>query len=170
MRCKAGWQPIGNIAKRAFSRRARGRSVSLGFELDVPLPAVDVWSRIARLEEFVCLDPFHCRVTLMRPAPGVGVDMVIEHAVLGIHLLRFGRILRWREGEGYAFSDMSRRGRRHGFPHVFFVRLVPFGEDRCRLTIEVRGRWTLPLVPARLGMIWLRWVANQHARILQKSL
>jgi hypothetical protein len=126
------------------------------------------------------IDPFHDQVTLMRAEPRVGVDLVLHHNVFGLRFLRFGRILSWREGKSYAFSDLSRHdrpreGRRHcgpwqGFPHVFFVEIVPQGADRCQLVITVRGKWTSRLMPVVVAPLWLRWVCIEHARLLMKAL
>ena len=142
----------------------------MGFELEIPLAASEVWRRIARAQEFLCLDPFHCRVVLLSPRLTAGAELRIDHLIMGISIARFGRILYWNEEEGYALSDLSGRGKRRGFPHVFFIRVTPMGQQGCRLTVEVRGRWTTPFVPARIGMYWLRWVASDHARLLQKTI
>jgi hypothetical protein len=132
-----------------------------------------MWTQIADLDTFLTIDPFHHKVTLMRPAAAVGVDLVLSHNAFGRRFLRFGRILRWHEGREYAFSDLSSKGVRHGFPHVFFVRIEPppaHVPDGCRLAITVRGKWTSRTIPKWLGLCWLRYVCSEHARLLRKAM
>ena len=98
--------------------------------------------------------------------PRAGAALAIRHRFLGFGVDRVGRILRWHEFDpadarpaGYSFSDLSARGPRHGFPHVFGYSLRPAGRnnDRCRLQVAVRGRWTAP-VPRWAAKLWLWWV------------
>jgi hypothetical protein len=130
------------------------------------------WRRVSDLPAFLTIDPFHERVVLMRDAPAAGVDLVLWHNAFGRRFARFGRILSWREGCGYTFSDLSPRGPRHGFPHVFAVAVdpLPGRAEQSRLTIAVRGKWTSPLVPAAIGRWWIWLVCREHARLLRKGL
>jgi hypothetical protein len=158
------------IQSRVTRRGPRGRSVSLSICLDVPRAEDEVWRRIADLPAFLTIDPFHVQVTLMRSAPAAGVDLVLEHRAFGLNMRRYGRLLYWRAGHGYALSDLSALGANRGFPHVFFVSLNAMGRQRTRLIIDVRGKWTCPWIPVWLGMLWLRWVMADHARLLRAGL
>ncbi len=152
--------------------RTRRRIVSR-IEALVPASADQVWTRIADLPRFLTIDTFHEQVTLMRPAPAAGVDVVLSHNAFGRRFDRFGRILQWRPGRGYAFSDLSPRGPRYSFPHAFFIELEPVdGAERplTRLTITVRGRWSSHWIPVTLGWWWVHAVACDHARLLRKAL
>lgn len=162
----------GNQARVGCVRRT-GRSIDMRIELDVPLPVSELWRRVADLPRFLTIDPFHERVTLMRDAPAAGVDLVLWHNAFGRRFARFGRILSWREGQGYTFSDLSPRGGRRGFPHVFCLDVLPCPEGKenhSRLTIGVKGKWTSPWVPAPLGRLWIWLVCSEHARLLRKGL
>ena len=135
--------------------RVRARGV-----IDVPLPASAVWGQMRDVQRFLTLDPLHVRVT---PAgerrPGrAGQELVISHRLLGIGPDRRGRVLRWREGRGYAVSDLSRRGNRRGFPHICAYEVEPAGPGRCRLTIAARGVWTARWLPRWAGRLWIWWV------------
>ena len=164
------WQKSPGIQTTAAHRRPRGRSISLSIRLDVPRPADEIWRRVADLPAFLTIDPFHANVTLMRSSPAAGVDVVLEHRAFGISLRRYGRLLYWRVGRGYALSDLSARGANRGFPHVFFVSINATDDAHTRLTIDVRGKWTSPWIPVWLGMPWLRYVMAEHARLLRKAL
>lgn len=150
---------------------ARGR-VFLTTTLDVPCSVDRLWRMASDLPRFLTIDPFHARVTLMRPSPAVGVHLALAHRVLGLEIMRFGKLLRWREGQGYAFSDLSSRGPNVGFPHVFFVDVTPSPTDPAssRLTIQVKGKWTARWLPAPLIQLWLRTVCHLHARLLRVAL
>ncbi len=152
-----------------------GRKVDIEISLDLARSAADVWSLISDLPRFLTIDPFHDQVTLMRDQPAVGVDLVLSHNALGRRFLRFGKIIAWREGSGYTFSDLSPRGPKHGFPHVFMINLQPLvtSDEKLpltRLTIHVRGRWTSRLVPVGLGRLWVWLVVREHVRLLRKGI
>jgi hypothetical protein len=152
-----------------------GRSVDIAIVLTVKRSRESLWQQIRDLPQFLTIDPFHDKVILMRDSPAVGVDLTLSHNAFGCRFLRFGRILAWRENSGYAFSDLSARGPRTGFPHVFDVQIEPLHEPQhsppmSRLTIRVRGRWTSRLVPVWLGRLWIRLVCLEHARLLRKGL
>jgi len=130
-----------------------------------------LWKQVRDLPRFLTIDPFHDEVTLMRDEPEKGVDLVLSHNAFGRRFLRFGRILAWREGVGYTFSDLSAGGAWVGFPHVFMIEIEPTAETQLlRLTIRVRGRWTSRLVPVWIGRWWILLVAREHARLLRKAL
>lgn len=155
--------------------RIRGRSVALSLVLRTRFTRSELWERIADLPRFLTIDPLHDEIVLMRTAPAAGVDLVLWHAVPFFRFPRFGRILSWRPGEGYAFSDLSARGTHCGFPHAFIISIDDGdgggpGESSCaRLTICVRGRWTNPVVPLWLGRWWLEYIAREHARLLRQA-
>src|SRR5262249_9789749 len=142
------------VRRRESCGSFRGSTVDLRIELEVTRSPVEVWEIIADLPRFACIDPFHSRIRVLGPALKPGVDLVLEHCAFGISFLRFGRLLSWREGHGYAFSDLSAHGPRRGFPHVFFVTLSPGESGACkgtRLTVTVRGKWTARYVPLWVG-------------------
>ncbi len=148
----------------------RGTAVDLRIELDVPRPCPEVWRIVADLPSFLCIDPFHARVRVLGPRFEVGASLVLEHRAFGLTFLRFGRLLRWDEGHGYAYSDLSAQGPGRGFPHAFFVTVEPGAGARTRLRVRVRGRWTARWLPVGLGQWWLRCVCAEHARLLQAAL
>jgi len=148
----------------------RGTAVDLCIELDVPRPCNEVWEIVADLPSFLCIDPFHARVRVLGPRLDAGASLVLEHRVFGLTFLRFGRLLQWDEGRGYAFSDLSARGPGRGFPHAFFVTVGPGEGGRTRLRVRVRGRWTAHWLPLGLGQWWLRYVCAEHARLLRAAL
>ena len=146
-----------------------GRQVEVVISLDVARSPEQLWLQVSDLPRFLTIDPFHHEVILMRDCPAKGVDLVLSHNAFARRFLRFGRILAWREGVGYTFSDLSARGPRVGFPHVFMVAIEPEG-CHSKLTIRVRGRWTSRMVPVWLGRLWIRLVCREHARLLRKGL
>jgi hypothetical protein len=81
-----------------------------------------------------------------------------------------GRILHWRELNGYSFSDLSPRGPRHAFPHVYRYRLRPLSPTRCQVEVTVAGRWTTPLLPRPLVRLWLAWVFSHVATSARNAL
>lgn len=157
--------------------RTRGRRIAARIEVHVARGAADVWNRARDLRRFLLLDPFHESVTLMRNPPAAGVDIAIHHNAYGYRFWRFGRILRWAEddtagGGHYSFSDLSAGDRLLGLPHVFYVSVEPHrnNPERCRIVIEVRGKWTSRWIPRRLGHLWVWYVCRQHARLLRNAI
>jgi hypothetical protein len=159
----------GSIA-RVSCEHMSGTAVDLRIDLDVPRPCGEVWGIVADLPTFLCVDPFHVHVGILGPRIEPGAALVLEHRAFGLTFLRFGRLLRWDEGRGYAFSDLSARGPGRGFPHAFFVTVEPGEGARTWLRVRVRGRWTARWVPLRLARWWLRYVCVEHARLLQAAL
>jgi hypothetical protein len=153
-----------------------GRQVRADIQLTVARSAEDLWEIVRDLPTFLTIDPFHETVTLMRDRPAVGVDVVLAHNAFGRRFLRFGRIVAWRERFGYALSDLSARGPRIGFPHVFTIQVEPLEEalrgapPTSQLTIRVRGRWTSRWVPTWIGRWWIELVCHEHCRLLRKGL
>jgi hypothetical protein len=156
---------------RVRSLGGRGRQVHMVITLTVAREARELWNLASDLPRFLTIDPFHDRVTLMRSGPAVGVDLVLSHNAFGRRFFRFGRIVAWREGLGYTFSDLSGRGPRTGFPHVFTVRIAPGNSAAVsELTIRIHGRWTSRVVPVWMGRWWIWLVCREHARLLSKGL
>ncbi len=165
----------------------RGRSIDIRIELNLQQRADFLWRRVADLTHFLTIDPFHEFVSLGGQAPAAGVELALAHNAAGLRFMRFGRIVRWSEGRGYEFSDLSARGRQRGFPHVFYVQVDPLDEEhrefkrndrrtcgdslaRSRLTVRVCGKWTSQWIPVWVGRLWIRWVCREHARLLCKGL
>ncbi len=142
--------------------------------LDVPLSASAVWGQMRDFQRFLTLDPLHRRVRVadaalrtrrvaeVPGAPGapipVGTPLIIEHGLLGIGVNRRSRLLRWREGRGFAVSDLSNRGDHTGFPHACIYEVTPLDAWSARLTVAARGRWTATWMPRWLVRLWLAWV------------
>ena len=162
------------IASRVVCAGGVGRNVDVLISLTLSRSPECLWSTIRDLPQFLTIDPFHDEVVLMREQPAAGVDLTLSHNAFGRRFLRFGRILAWHEGVGYTFSDLSPRGPRVGFPHVFIVRVEPAAEytsqPASRLTIRIRGRWTSRFMPVWLGRLWIWLVCREHARLLKKGL
>ncbi|MCC6906514.1 MAG: hypothetical protein IT430_01105 [Phycisphaerales bacterium] len=130
-------------------------------ECDVPLETAQ--RLLNDFRAFLIADPLHQRITFDNGEPDDpgeirGEAITIRHALLGVHIDRAGRILRWRPGFELAVSDLSQRGRSVGFPHM--CRYV-LSERRPRghsLLYEVRGVWTARWVPRWVVRLWLGWV------------
>ena len=125
--------------------------------IDVPLSAVAAWGQLRDFGRYARHDYFHAHFEVSGGVPRAGARLRIGHRFGPFAVGRVGRIVRWREGEGYAFSDLSTAGPRRGFPHVFSYRLEAVDECRCRLHLRVGGRWTAP-VPRWAARAWLWWV------------
>lgn len=163
------------VASSVCRCQSSGRKLEIAISLDVARSQSELWNFISDLPRFLTIDPFHDKITLMRNQPAVGVDLVLSHNAFGRRFLRFGKVIAWREGEGYTFSDLSPRGPQRGFPHVFMIRLealTPPDDPMplTRLTIHVRGRWTSRLVPVWAGRLWVWLVFREHARLLRKGI
>jgi hypothetical protein len=152
--------------------RSRGlRGIALRIELDVDRPPAAVWACVADFAHFVTIDPFHSRIVVLGPELKPGVELALEHRAFGIRFFRFGRLLKWREGRGYTFSDVSGvRGSRGFFPHVFVFAVEPGGHGSTRLSVTIRGRWTARHLPRWVGRWWFRFVCHEHARLLRAAL
>jgi hypothetical protein len=171
------WRSRANSAEvrsRVVNRSGRGRRVSFRIEVEVDRPLDEVWARVADLAEFVTIDPFHVRVVVLGPELRPGVELALAHNAFGLRFFRFGRLLSWREGRGYAFSDLSGVGGGRGFfPHVFDFSVEPGAMGAggsTRLVVAIRGRWTTRLVPRGVGLWWFRYVCREHARLLKGAL
>lgn len=133
-------------------------------------PAISVWGQMRDVPWFLTRDPLHARVQRTDGAPAnapwSNAQVLVSHRILGIGPDRVGRVLAWKEGRGYAISDLSRRGITTGFPHICAFQVVPFNEFSCDLVISTRGRWTATFLPRTVVRIWLWWVlAATQARL-----
>ncbi|HEY2584284.1 MAG TPA: SRPBCC family protein [Tepidisphaeraceae bacterium] len=146
------------------------RAVDCRATLEVPLPAISVWGQIRDFPNYARQDFFHADPSVAGGVPRAGADIVLYHRYMGLSFRRVGRILVWREGVGYSFSDLSLRGPRSGFPHVFSYRIEPAGTGACRLHIRVRGLWTASRVPRLLARAWLWWVFAHVVRSVENQL
>lgn len=159
-----------------ISLEPRGR-VHATCEVALPLSAVAVWGQMRDFAGFCTMDPLHRRVLMRHRANSPssadsprGAELVISHRLLGIGPDRVGRVLTWREGRGYAFSDLSRRGRNTGFPHICWYDLRPAGDDCSVLTIGARGIWTARVVPPVFVRWWLGFVLRETARGIRRRM
>ncbi len=126
----------------------------------VPLsvPARGAWGQLRDFRRYASHDYFHADVRVAGGVPRAGAALGLSHRFGFVRVERTGRILRWREGCGWAFSDLSRRGPRVGFPHVFTAHVESAGPARSVLHLTVRGRWTAAWVPLWARRLWLAWV------------
>jgi hypothetical protein len=143
----------------------RGR-VECRAAIELPVPSARAWGQLRDFTRFASHDYFYARVEVEGDVPRTGATLRLTHRYLLPRVHRVGRILRWREwndahplaSAGYSFSDLSRRGPRCGFPHVFSYYLRAAGPSACRLEIVVRGLWTARAVPWWAVRVWLWWV------------
>jgi len=138
--------------------------------IDVPLAAVSVWGQIRDFRRYSCLDPFHLPPCVKGGTPRAGAAITLEHRYAGFGVRRVGRILIWREGVGYSFSDLSAGGPRRGFPHVFSYRVEPLAERSTRVHVRVAGLCTSRVIPRVLARLWLRWVFGHVVRRVRNEL
>lgn len=122
------------------------------------LTARSVWGQVREFARYAAHDYFHHDVRVEGGVPRQGAGLRLSHRYAGVSVERVGRILLWREGVGFAFSDLSLAGARAGFPHVFALRIESVGERRSVVHLSVRGRWTARRVPLWARRAWLRWV------------
>jgi hypothetical protein len=142
----------------SINSRWRVHAVS---RLPLPLPAGAVWGQMRDVRRFLTVDPLHVSVEfpgLSSALPEPGAPLTIRHRLLGIGVTRVGRLLTWREGRGYAVSDLSRAGARRGFPHVCAFEVTPVGPAESILSTSARGVWTATWIPRPLVYLWLWWV------------
>lgn len=148
----------------------RGRKMHATIRVETTCSPDELWQRLRDVSTILTIDPFHEAVTLMRDPPAAGVDVVLHHNAFGRRFDRFGRILWWREGEGFAVSDLSSRGDDRGFPHIFEYRIEHDTDGKTALHVIVTGRWTSRFVPAVLGRWWIAAVCRYHAMLLRHGL
>lgn len=138
-----------------ITRRGRVQCTAV---MRVPLSSSMVWGQIRDFRTFASLEYFHAKIDIAGDVPRAGAALEIAHRFLVFHVHRVGRICRWKEGDGFAFSDLSRRGLKSGFPHIFSYRIRPISPGACDVQIRVAGKWTASFVPRWLAWLWLRWI------------
>lgn len=129
--------------------------------LEVPLSGSKTWGQLRDFRRFARQDFFHGEIEIDGHPDGVpraGSTLRLTHRFFLFRVRRVGRICRWAEGSGFAFSDLSPRGPRHGFPHTLSYRVEPLTAASCRLHVRVSGRWTARWIPRPFARLWLRWV------------
>lgn len=140
------------------NRAWRVRTVALVWS---PLPPSSVWGEMRGFTVFAAADPFHREIHVEGGRPRAGATIEIVHRYAGITVRRTGRILRWNEGKSFVFSDLSKRGSRRSFPHIFSYTVHPHSSGGSILRLDVRGRWTATWIPRPLVTLWQWWVMVQ---------
>jgi len=139
-------------------RLERSGRVDCVADVMLPMSATSAWGQLRDIRRFARQDHFHARVEIEGGVPRAGAKILIRHRFAFVfQIQRVGKILIWREGNGFAFGDQSMRGPRRGFPHTFSIMVNDQGENRCRLCIRIGGRWTAALVPRAIVRAWLWW-------------
>jgi hypothetical protein len=138
--------------------------------LEIPLSASVAWGQLRDFRRFAAQDYFHAAVRVDRGGVRRGARLEIDHKFGPFAVTRIGRIVQWTEGRGYCFSDLSRRGPRAGFPHVYRYRLRPAGPSRCVIEITIAGLWTAPALPRWIVRLWLRWVFSHIVASVRNTL
>ncbi len=126
------------------------------------------WGQMRHFPSFVTHDPMHVAVRSL-PGSNDRSEYALIHRLGPFRFERIGRLLAWTDGLGYAFSDLSRRGPRVGFPHVFIYRLEPCDERSCTFVLRVRGRWTLTWIPRPVVQAWLACMVWLSARCIRAA-
>ena len=148
----------------------RGWHVRLSGAFELEMNADSAWRSLRDFRRFACQDMFHSSVRLETSEPRTGSSLILDHRLLGIGFVRAGRILHWREGRSYAFSDLSCRDPRKGFPHVYIYSLIPIDDSNCRFRLEVRGRWTARFLGRALTRSWLAWIMLKTTQSIRNAL
>ena len=137
---------------------------------EIPVSAASAWGQLRDFRRFAAQDFFHAAVRVAPGGPRAGAALELDHRFGPFRTTRVGRILHWRELDGYSFSDLSPRGPRAAFPHVYRYRLRPLSPQSCRVEITVAGLWTTPLLPRFLVRLWLAWVFSHIAASARNAL
>jgi len=137
--------------------------------IDLPLSAGAVWGQLRDLQSSARHDPFHAEIVIEGNVPRAGAQLKIVHRHLLWQSVRIGRILLWKEGSGYAFSDLCKSDPSRAFPHVLSYRLEAISPQACRLKIFVGSRWTAN-IPRWMGRIWLWWVFSHVVHSVQNKM
>ncbi len=164
------WRASGKNKAKVACRGGTGRRIAASIRVETPLSPAALWKRISNLPVFLTIDPFHERITLMRDRPAAGVHLVLHHNAFGRRFDRFGRILRWSEGQGFTISDLSGRNKRSGFPHIFIYQIESSDAGCATLHVEITGRWTSRWIPIWMGRLWIVGVCRYHAALLRKAM
>jgi hypothetical protein len=135
-----------------------------------PLSPGQVWGQIRDFRTYARQEFFHAEIEIGGGIPRAGATLQLTHRFLGFRLQRVGRICRWKEGDGFAFSDLSCRGVQSGFPHTFSYRLRAANPAGCKVEIRVAGKWTASKIPRWLAWLWLRWIMQFAAQRVENNL
>ena len=127
-------------------------------DIRLDVPATSVWGQLRDFRRYASHDYFHRDIRVAGGEVRQGAAIRLSHAFAGFRVERVGRILVWREGHGFAFSDLSEKGPRVGFPHVLSVSVDALHDNQSIVHLRVRGRWTARWVPRFVRQIWLYWV------------
>jgi hypothetical protein len=138
--------------------------------VELPVSATVAWGQLRDFRLFAAQDFFHAAVRVDAGGVRRGAALEIDHRFGPFAVTRVGRILQWEENVGYSFSDLSRRGPRSGFPHVYRYRLSPAGDARCVVEVSIAGLWTLQGVPKWVVRLWLKWVFSHIVRSAHNTL
>ena len=144
------------------------RRVECEVRIALPMTSRQAWGQLRDFHRYASHDHFHAGIAIAGQTPKAGAALRIDHRYGPFRVRRVGRILAWREGEGYAFSDLSRRGPRRGFPHVMAIR-VRDSAGGCELAIRVTGLWTAR-TPRWVAKGWLAWVMASIAQGVRNDL
>jgi hypothetical protein len=153
--------------------------VNASCDVHLPISASKLWGQMRDWTRFACIDPLHAHMRVIARPPRTnqeipttprGTSIVIAHRFLGIGPDRIGRVLCWREGSGFVFSDLSKRGVKVGFPHVCSYEVHPLTGETCRLRVGARGLWTARWLPRWLVRLWLRWVLAETRSHIQRDM
>jgi hypothetical protein len=150
-------------------RVLKSRRVVCEATLPLPMSSGVVWGQLRDFHSSAAHDPFHSSIHIQDGMPRQGASLLIEHRYAFFRTVRQGRIVWWKEGVGYSFSDLSRDNPTRGFPHVFSYRLMPIDAVRSKLLIRVTGRWTMP-GPRWVGWMWLSLVFMLVATTVENRL
>ena len=145
----------------------RNNSIDAEHDIILPRSASYIWGQMRDWKWFMTRDPLHYQIDITNWGRR---EMMIDHRFLGISIKRRARLLRWNEGSGFAFSDLSKRGNDCGFPHVCEYTLHPIDDHSCRLTIAARGKWTANWVPLFARKLWLTWILGETARHIHHAM
>jgi|SRR5665213_2400422 len=138
--------------------------------IEIPMSAARAWGQLRDFTRYACTDPFHVDLRIEGSIPRAGAALTLYHSYVGIRIRRTGRILVWREGTQFSFSDLSLSGPRHGFPHVMTCCVNAVDDQHCAVNIKVQGRWSNRRIPGFLARLWLRWVFGQFQHGIENEL
>lgn len=148
----------------------RGGRVCCRAVFSLPMRASVAWGQLRDFRRFAAQDFFHAAVRVETGGVRQGARLRIDHRFGPFRVMRLGRILSWREGSGYSFSDLSAGGPRSGFPHVYRYRLSATGTNTCELEVTIAGLWTARWLPHWAVSAWLRWVFSHIAQSVRNEL
>ena len=137
--------------------------------VELPVGATVAWGQLRDFRLFAAQDFFHAAVRVDAGGVRRGAALEIDHRFGPFAVTRVGRILQWEENVGYSFSDLSRRGPRHGFPHVYRYRLWRSAAG-CVVEVSIAGLWTASWLPKWIVRLWLRWVFSHIVCSVENTL